>query len=108
MSASQAVLMVLAGAILEGVAQVCLKHAAAPRARRHYWLLAGVGLFLLEIGLYTRALQTLPVSVAYPLSALSYAAVVVAARLMLGERPDRRRWIGVLLVAVGAACAIPS
>ena len=102
------VLMVLSGAVLEGVAQVCLKRTASSGSRRLPWLAAGVVLFLLEIGLYTRALKTLPVSVAYPLSALSYAAVVVAARLLLGERPDRRRWAGVLLVVTGAACALPS
>ena len=108
MIAAQGIALVLAGAVLEGVAQVCLKHAAVPRIRRAHWLAAGVLLFLLEILLYTRALQILPVSVAYPLSAFSYAAVVLAARMMLGERPDRRRWFGVLLVALGAACAIPT
>lgn len=104
---SAGVFMVLSGAVIEGVAQVCLKHSTAAQARRQGWLAAGVLLFLVEIALYTRALKTLPISVAYPLSALSYAAVVLSAFLLLGERPDHRRWLGVVLIVLGAACAIP-
>jgi drug/metabolite transporter (DMT)-like permease len=98
--------MVLCGAVLEGFAQVCLKRASVQGAQRP-WLVTGILLFLVEIGLYTRALKTLDVAVAYPLSALSYATVVLAAALVLDERPGVRRWLGVLLIALGAACALP-
>jgi multidrug transporter EmrE-like cation transporter len=100
--------MVCVAALLEGVAQVALKCAAGSSGTRHVvWLSLGGALFAVEIGLYTRALKTLDIAVAYPLSALSYAAVVLAARVLLGERPDRSRWTGVVLIVAGAACALP-
>jgi drug/metabolite transporter (DMT)-like permease len=108
MNLAPGVALVLAAALIEGVAQVCLKRATEiVRRTDAAWLALGVGLFVIEIGLYTRALKTLDVAVAYPLSALSYASVVLSARLLLGERPDRRRWSGVLLIILGAACAVP-
>lgn len=100
--------MVLLGALLEGVAQVSLTRASRGTDWRHArWLVLAIALFAVEISLYTRALQQLPVAIAYPLSALSYAAVVLAAWLLLGERPNRRRWLGVLLIGLGAGLALP-
>ena len=108
MSLVPGIVMVGLAALLEGVAQVALKCAAGTTGARHTaWLGLGGALFVLEIGLYTRALKTLDIAVAYPLSALSYAAVVLAARILLGERPDRSRWASVALIVVGAACALP-
>lgn len=107
MNALPGVLMVLAGSLLEGVAQVCFKRAASEPQHRLRWLAPGILLALIEIGLYTRALKSLPISAAYPLSALSYAAVVLAARVLLGEQPSRRRWLGIALIVAGAACALP-
>lgn len=106
-SSTGAILVVVA-ALLEGVAQVGLKRAAQAQGWSHGTWLAGASLlFAVEIAAYTLALQRLPVALAYPLSALSYTAVVVAARLLLGERPGRRRWLGVLLITTGAALSLP-
>ena len=100
-------LLVVAAALLEGLAQVCLKLSAhAPRRPREWWAL-GVALFVVEIALYTGGLRWLDVSVAYPLSALNYAAVVGASALLLGERGGSRRWWGVALVVLGAALSAP-
>ena len=57
-------LLVVAAALLEGLAQVCLKLSAhAPRRPREWWAL-GVALFVVEIALYTGGLRWLDVSVA--------------------------------------------
>ncbi len=102
------VLLIVLAAGLEGVAQVCLKRSAnAPRPQGHYWLAAGVALFAFEIGAYTRALKSLDVTLAYPLSALSYVAVALAARVLLKERPSRRHWLGLVFIMLGAAFSIP-
>ena len=102
------IILILAGSVLEGLAQVCLKVASAHTARSYVlWVSLGASLFLIEISFYTRALKTLDIAVAYPLSALSYAAVVIAARVLLGEKPNFRRWLGVAFIVAGAALAIP-
>ena len=103
------IILILAGSLLEGLAQVCLKLASTQTARTYaLWAILGAGLFLIEITFYTRALKTLDIAVAYPLSALSYATVVISARVLLGEQPDFRRWLGVLFIVAGAALAIPA
>ena len=108
MSLATSISLVLAGSALEGFDQVFLKLAASRKSWPYvFWTGMGSILFVLEIGLYTRALKSLDISVAYPLSALSYAAVVIAARLVLGEKPDVRRCLGVALIVAGAALAIP-
>lgn len=102
------ILLVLSGSVLEGFAQVCLKRASDTKAWDYAkWITLGAGLFVIEIAFYTRALKSIDVAVAYPLSALSYASVVIAARVLLGEKPDFRRWLGVAFIVAGAGLAIP-
>jgi undecaprenyl phosphate-alpha-L-ara4N flippase subunit ArnE len=108
MNLATAISLVLAGSALEGFAQVCLKLASSRQSGAYvFWTGFGSILFVLEIGLYTRALKSLDIAVAYPLSALSYAAVVIAARMLLGEKVALRRWLGVAFIVAGAALAIP-
>jgi multidrug transporter EmrE-like cation transporter len=108
MSLAAGMTLVLAGSALEGFAQVSLKIATRKKAWAYaYWTGIGALLFVIEICLYTRALKSLDIAVAYPLNALSYTSVVIAARVLLGEKPDLRRWMGVVFIIAGAALAIP-
>lgn len=100
--------LVLVGSALEGLAQVCLKQAASYTALKYVsWVSLGALLFLFEIALSPRALKSLDIAIAYPLSALSYASVVIAARVLLKEYPTPQRWLGVAFIVAGAALAIP-
>ncbi len=62
-------------------------------ARPLLW--AGLALWAVELAAWVLTLQRLPLEVAFPLMALSYAAVPLAAHLFLRERLDRRQWAGV-------------
>lgn len=65
-------------------------------------LWAGLGLWAVELAAWVMVLQRLPLEVAFPLMALSYAAIPLAAHLVLGERLDRRQWAGVALITLGS------
>ena len=101
------VALVVIAALIEGLAQVCLKIGAHAIRRAQAWVALGVALFVVEVLVYTAALRSLDVSVAYPISALSYAAVVAASALLLRERVGPRRGWGVALVVAGAAVSAP-
>lgn len=67
------------------------------------WGAAGAGVWLSEILLYALVLTNVALSKAFPILSLTYAATPVAARLLLGEHVDPRRWLGILLVTIGVA-----
>ena len=50
---------------------------------------------------YYRALQTGPVSLVAPIDKLSLVVAVVLSVVLLGERLDVLRWVGVSLIAAG-------
>lgn len=61
----------------------------------------GVLLWGIEILAYAKALSILPLSVAFPILSLTYAATPLAGRLLLGERITVQRWAGIGFVTVG-------
>lgn len=46
------------------------------------------------------------VSKAYPMLSLSFVLTAVFARILLKEKVNRRRWLGVALIAVGASLMV--
>jgi drug/metabolite transporter (DMT)-like permease len=96
------IILVVICAFIEGFAQIFLKKSALATIGAHYWIAAGVTLFVVEALIYTGALQLIDVSTAFPLSGLSFAAVTVLSQLMLAENVTRERWFGVGLILVGA------
>jgi drug/metabolite transporter (DMT)-like permease len=73
------------------------------RAFRLGWMWLGFGLMALSFFALLALLSWADVSFAVPATALSYAVGALGAKLFLGERVDRKRWLGVLLVCVGVA-----
>ncbi|MBX3172396.1 MAG: DMT family transporter [Candidatus Eremiobacteraeota bacterium] len=65
-------------------------------------LLLGVIVTALHFGLYAYCLQRLPVTLANPLTALTIVIGTFYAQWGLGERVNRRRWGGIVLVTSGA------
>jgi uncharacterized membrane protein len=45
----------------------------------------------------------LAVSIAFPLGSLSFVAVTFLSQCLLRERVDRTRWVGVVLILLGAS-----
>lgn len=65
------------------------------------WMWAGIALMSLAFFSLLAILSFRQVSFVVPVSALSYAAGAFGAKLFLGERISRSRWIGIAIVCVG-------
>ncbi|HVI52403.1 MAG TPA: EamA family transporter [Candidatus Sulfotelmatobacter sp.] len=100
------VLLVVVCSAIEGFAQVYYKKASHAGRGGRRWVVYGTSLFGLEAVLYTVALRFLDLSTAYPLGSLSFVSVTLLSQWMLRERVIARRWIGVLLILVGAAMVV--
>jgi drug/metabolite transporter (DMT)-like permease len=120
MSVKLAGILLLIGAMgLESFAQLALKVGAmgGPRAvppplgrlaacgplvsSAIAWIGCGVLLYVVEIVLYTLALQRLDLSVAFPLGSLCFVGVAVLSWALLGEQVGRVRWLGVGCILLG-------
>ena len=98
--------LVILSSAIEGFAQVCLKRSAVLSTGKLQWLGLGIVLFIFEALFYTGALQSLDISTAYPLGALSIVSVTLLSRWLLNESIDRKRWIGMGLIVCGAALVV--
>ena len=109
-------IVVLAGtsgeiAITHAMKRIGEVHRFTPRAilgvlgqafrLRSMWI--GLGLMTLGFFSLLALLSWENVSLVVPATALSYAVGAVGAKFFLGERVDRLRWLGVLLVVLGVA-----
>ena len=100
------IVLVVASSAVEGLAQVCLKQSATMSVDKRRWLSLGIALFVVEALLYSGALQSLDISTAYPLGALSFVSVTLFSRWLLHERVDSTRWLGLALIVCGAALVV--
>ena len=100
------VTLVVASSAVEGFAQVCLKRSATLSAERRRWLALGIALFIVEALFYSGALRSLDISTAYPMGALSFVSVTLFSSWLLNESIGRKRWLGLSLIAVGAALVV--
>lgn len=71
------------------------------RAVRVGWMWAGIGMMTLAFFSLLAMLSMENVSFVVPVTALSYAAGAVGAKLFLHERISRQRWAGVLIICIG-------
>jgi undecaprenyl phosphate-alpha-L-ara4N flippase subunit ArnE len=100
------VCLVAACAVIEACGQVFLKNAAASQTKtqmRRIWIAAGIACFAAEAIVWSYVLRMLEVSVAYPMSSLSFVAVTILSSLILQERVSKERWFGVFLIIAGTA-----
>jgi drug/metabolite transporter (DMT)-like permease len=78
----------------------------AARVARIKWFWLGLGLMTLAFFALLGILSVDNVSFVVPVTALSYVAGGVGGMLFLGERLDRSRWAGILLVCIGVTLVI--
>jgi drug/metabolite transporter (DMT)-like permease len=71
------------------------------RALRVPWMWRGVGMMALAFFSLLAILSIQEVSFVVPVTALSYTAGAIGAKLFLGERINRERRIGLAIVCVG-------
>ncbi|ERT07447.1 small Multidrug Resistance family protein [Lyngbya aestuarii BL J] len=66
------------------------------------WFLAGLGVYGINVILYAKALEKLPVSVAYPVFAsIGFGLIVLAGVWFFGERLEINQWIGLGMILAG-------
>ncbi len=94
--------LLVACAWIEGASQVCFKQAVRVPRRRVFWVGMGSAVHLVEAVLYTAVLAQLDLSIAYPLSALTFITTTCLSLWLLRETVTPTRWIGVLLILAGA------
>lgn len=76
------------------------------RAIRQPFMWAGIGMMALAFFALLGALSFYNVSFVVPVTALSYVAGAFGGVIFLHEHVGPRRWIGVLLVAIGVTLVI--
>ena len=69
------------------------------------FVLGGV-LYVAAIPVYLAGLRTLPLSLAYPLTSLTYVWSALLARNLLGEKVSAMRWAGIGAIIAGTALAV--
>jgi multidrug transporter EmrE-like cation transporter len=66
------------------------------------WFLAGLGVYGVNVILFTKALEKLPVSQAYPvLAGLGFGLIALASHYFFGERFAFQQWVGLGLILCG-------
>lgn len=84
-------------------------HDFSPKAILHFvwrglrqpWMWLGVLMMAIAFFSLLTLLSFSDVSYVVPVSALSYAAGALGARVFLGERVNRNRWFGIAIVCIG-------
>lgn len=104
----------VANVALDSVGQLAFKAAAGdPRAGdglarwRHMatrpWLWLGIGCYVFEFLVWIAFLSLLPLSEGVLLGSINIVAIMLAGRLLFGEKLTRQRVIGIALVSLGVA-----
>ncbi|MFF0924396.1 permease [Rhizobium beringeri] len=87
--------------------ELCFKHGATSvlfesLQKPVIWL--GITFWGFELVMWTRVLEEVALSVAFPLMALSYAAIAFAGAAIFKETINLRHALGIVLVTLGVVC----
>jgi undecaprenyl phosphate-alpha-L-ara4N flippase subunit ArnE len=91
----------------ETARELCFKYAAMRDGRNFLlvpatWL--GVAFWGVELLAWIVVLAETPLSVAFPLMALSYVTIAIAAAILFKEKLNHRRLLGIALIVGGVVC----
>jgi drug/metabolite transporter (DMT)-like permease len=98
------IIFVLCSVCLEAAGQLSLKTSASRvsgTAFKETLLVLGIALFAWEALTWTLALHNIDVSMAYPMSSLSFVIIALCSQILLKEKVTRERWLGIALIIVG-------
>lgn len=94
--------------LFEAAHEVCFKlaakEAALSAAIMKPWTWLGILFWAIELVAWTLVLDKVALSIAFPLMALSYVAIVVAGAVILKESVNLRHAVGAFLITAGVAC----
>lgn len=94
--------------VTEAARELCFKAAAhTPTfvqtiAKPIVWM--GIILWAVELVAWINVIEHVPLSIAFPLMALSYVSILLASAVIFQEHINKRHAIGALLITVGVAC----
>lgn len=110
-------LLILFGVLLNACAQLLLKAGVTPlgaisvdfasllptalRVLAQWQIVAGLGCYVVSVGVWIMALSRVDVSVAYPMLSLGYVVNALAAWSLFGEVLGPARCAGLLLILAG-------
>ena len=109
-------LIVLAGVLLNAVAQLLLKAGAgavgpiaglgalrgsAFTLATHPAVLGGLGCYAVSVVVWIVALSRVDVSIAYPMLSIGYVVNALLAMWLFGETVSPLRWAGIAVILVG-------
>lgn len=66
-------------------------------------VVGGFACYALSLVLYLKVLESLALSIAFPMISLGYAIVVILSSRIFKEPISRSRWVAVLLICIGVA-----
>ena len=109
-------LIILAGVLLNAVAQLLLKAGASSVGPIAGWsalrgvagalavhpaVLGGLACYVVSVVVWIVALSRVEVSVAYPMLSIGYVVNALLAMWLFGEAVSPQRWIGIAVILVG-------
>lgn len=100
--------LILFCVLAETAREVCFKQSAnennllASLTKPVTWL--GIVFWAVELFAWTAVLEHVPLTIAFPLMALSYVVIVFAGALIFKENINLRHATGVFFVTAGVAC----
>ncbi len=68
-----------------------------------YWVWVSLALAPIHLLIWTKILSRIKLSIAYPVSSLSYPLTMLAAQFILKEHLNLDVWIGAMLITIGVA-----
>ncbi len=109
--------IIVAGVLLNAIAQLLLKAGVTPLGQLHVdfsnllsttgrvltqWpIVAGLGCYVVSVGVWIVALSRADVSLAYPMLSLGYVVNAIAAWYLFGELLGPTRIAGIALILAG-------
>ena len=99
--------LVLVATLFAAVGALLIKLGAARfefnimKLLRNAKLIAGAGLYTLSLVPYLIGLQSLPLTIAYPITSATYVWVTLLSKKYLNEQVDAWQWAGIGLIVIG-------
>jgi undecaprenyl phosphate-alpha-L-ara4N flippase subunit ArnE len=98
--------LVILCSIVEGFSQLFWKKSVLGAAQWKFWVTLGIAFHILQILFYVGALRFLQVSIANPITSLSFVTVAVLSQWFLRESVTKMRWIGIGLILIGTGLLV--
>lgn len=70
-------------------------------ALQNWRVLAGIGVYCAQAGVWWAILSRVDLSYAFPLTSMSYVLILIASRAFLGEHVSLQRWLGATAIVFG-------